>query len=211
MMSERRIFELSIPENPDSMDGVALMNHRRTTAVLACWIISFAAALQAQPGDSAISPVPAVRASVPRSFPFAATENVLSLDGTNNRVLDLSGANSYVDLPGQLYTNTLVTVEGWVKWRSFGSYSRWFQFADAGVMLAVMNLMQSDTLRIERYDNAEFDGMQVANLANVLRAGEWQHLAVVVGTEAGNVKLYVNGDLVQLTLTPFDWKPNPLP
>src|SRR5262249_28511258 len=110
--------------------------------------------------------------------PVMANANPVTSTATSssNRVLDLAGTNGYVELPAQLFTNTLVTVEGWVKWRSFGSYSRWFQFADAGLMLAVMNLNQSDALRIERFDSAQFDGLRVANLTNVLRAGEWQHI-----------------------------------
>ena len=43
-----------------------------------------------------------------------------------NRVLDLDGTNSWVELPPDLFTNDVITVEGWVKWREFGNYSRFF-------------------------------------------------------------------------------------
>ena len=37
-----------------------------------------------------------------------------------NRVLDLDGKDSYVELPANLFTNEVITVEGWVKWRELG-------------------------------------------------------------------------------------------
>ena len=38
---------------------------------------------------------------------------------TTNRVLDLDGTNSYVELGPDIFTNlTDATVEGWVKWRT---------------------------------------------------------------------------------------------
>src|SRR5262245_45022602 len=38
-----------------------------------------------------------------------------------NRVLELDGKNGFVELPANAFTNlNEVTVEGWVKWESFG-------------------------------------------------------------------------------------------
>ena len=46
----------------------------------------------------------------------------------------------HVELPPRLFfTNQVVTVEGWVKWRELGVYSRFFQFADAALQIGVMN------------------------------------------------------------------------
>ena len=39
-----------------------------------------------------------------------------------NRVLELDGNGGYVELPPNLFTNQLVTIEGWMKWRELGVY-----------------------------------------------------------------------------------------
>ncbi|MSU64177.1 MAG: hypothetical protein EXS31_17600 [Pedosphaera sp.] len=51
-----------------------------------------------------------------------------------NRVLDLDGKDgSYVELPAGAFTNdSVVTVEGWVKWESFQGYQRFFDFTVGG-------------------------------------------------------------------------------
>ena len=36
------------------------------------------------------------------------------------QVLELDGKDACVELPPNLFTNEVVTLEGWVKWRSFG-------------------------------------------------------------------------------------------
>src|SRR5215510_4896987 len=46
-----------------------------------------------------------------------------------NRVLDLDGNGSYVELPSNIFNDlTEATVEGWVKWRAFRGESRCFDF-----------------------------------------------------------------------------------
>jgi len=128
---------------------------------------------------------------------------------TLNHVLDLDGRNSWVELPPNLFTNQVVTVEGWVKWRTFGSYSRFFQFASAAQSLAVMNAGTNNTLRMERYSRPPFDDLQGTEVPDVLRPREWEHIAVVVSTNG--VGLYLNGVLVSTNQVPSDWKPDPLP
>ena len=51
------------------------------------------------------------------------------LASAQNRVLELDGNGSYVELPPNMFTNlTEATVEAWAKWDSFRSYSRIFDF-----------------------------------------------------------------------------------
>src|SRR5450631_1968463 len=86
-----------------------------------------------------------------------------------HHVLDLDGANSWVELPQNLFTNQLVTVEGWVKWHAFGSYSRFFQLANAAQHLTVANSSSNSSLRVERYNAPPFGDLRVAEVPDALR------------------------------------------
>src|SRR5215472_2027154 len=110
---------------------------------------------------------------------------------STNHVLGLDGTNSWVELPLNLFTNQVLTVEGWVKWRAFGSYSRFFQFAAAAQHLTVANSSSSNTLRLERYNLPPFDDLRVVDLADALRLEQWEHIAVVTSTNGP--RLYLNG------------------
>ncbi len=135
-----------------------------------------------------------------------------SLDAqtTTNHVLDLDGTNSYVELPAKLFTNEVVTVEGWVKWRTFGLYSRFFEFSDAALMLGVLNTADTSELTVQRYRTSAFDDQTVEKAPpDYLVPGQWRHLAVVAGTNFS--KLYVNGALVATKSSKSLWKPPRLP
>ena len=119
--------------------------------------------------------------------PAATTHHVLELDGTNQ----------------------IVTVEGWVKWRTFGFYSRFFEFGSAGQHLAVLNSGSDPTLRAERYNQPPFDDRRVAEVPNVLRSNEWEHIALVASSNG--LRLYANGVLVATNERLSSWKPDPLP
>ena len=124
-------------------------------------------------------------------------------------VLDLDGDESYVELPPKLFTNQVVTVEGWVKWRAFGVYSRFFQFSDAALQIALMNEASSSTLQLERSRAPAFEDLKVIRVPNLLATNQWVHLAMVAG--AGFSKLYFNGALLATNEMPHDWRPIPLP
>ena len=126
-----------------------------------------------------------------------------------NHVLDLDGSNSWVELPQDLFTNQIVTVEGWVKWRAFGSFSRFFQFGSAAQQLAVLNSASSSTLRAERYNRPPFDDLRLTEAPDALWLGEWEHIALVASTNG--MRLYVNGVLATTNEAPFNWKPDPPP
>ena len=126
-----------------------------------------------------------------------------------NHVLDLDGTNSWVELPLDLFTNQVVTVEGWVKWRAFGSYSRFFQFASAAQHLTVLNSSSNNTLRVERYQAPPFGDLRLAEVPDALRLGEWEHVALMASTNG--VRLFVYGVLVTTNEAPLDFRPDPLP
>ena len=128
---------------------------------------------------------------------------------STNHVLDLDGTNSWVELPLNLFTNQVVTVEGWVKWRAFGSYSRFFQFAAAAQHLTVANVASSSGLRVERYNVPPFNDLRTVEVPDALRLGQWQHIAVVAS--ANGARLYLNGVLAATNEMQVNWRPNPLP
>ena len=128
---------------------------------------------------------------------------------STNNVLDLDGNESYVELPPKLFTNQVVTVEGWVKWRKFGVYSRFFQFSDAALQIALMNLSSSSTLYLERFRAPAFEDLKGILVPDVLSTNQWVHLAMVAG--AGFSKLYFNGVLLSTNEVPVNFRPDPLP
>jgi signal transduction histidine kinase/DNA-binding response OmpR family regulator/ligand-binding sensor domain-containing protein/protocatechuate 3,4-dioxygenase beta subunit len=138
-----------------------------------------------------------------------AQDAALGSPSITNHVLDLEGTNSWVELPPNLFTNQLVTVEGWVKWRTFGSYSRFFQFASAAQHLTVENTASTSAVRAEHYNRPPFDDLQETEVPDALRLGEWEHIALVASTN--EVRVYLNGVLVATNDTPANWKPDPLP
>ncbi|MCL4788375.1 MAG: hypothetical protein KJ070_16525, partial [Verrucomicrobia bacterium] len=126
-----------------------------------------------------------------------------------NHVLELDGTNSYVELPANLFANEVVTVEGWVKWRAFANHSRFFQFADAARHIAVMNRGTNGTLWLEQFTRPPFGDLRTTSVPEVLKLGEWHHIAAVIGTNG--IHLYLNGTLVATNETPDGWSPTPPP
>ena len=112
--------------------------------------------------------------------------------GFTNRVLNLDGNGSYVELPPNIFTNlTEGTVEAWVKWRSRERFQRFFSF---GQFLNDMGVGQQDT----QADLHFFVSSQgVAKTAGVARSpspfialDQWHHIAAVSGKSG--MKLYCN-------------------
>ena len=77
-----------------------------------------------------------------------------------NRVLDLDGEQSYVQLPGHIFDDLEeATVEAWVKWDSWDYFSQWFAFgSDAGEtgeaewrVMAINHWYNSSTLQFFIY------------------------------------------------------------
>jgi hypothetical protein len=114
------------------------------------------------------------------------SESEVNLPSAPNRVLYLDGSNSYIELPSDLFTNlNEATVEGWVKWDTLGSYSRFF---DVGInQNSILVSHENDTLYFEA-------AHQRVNSTEPVRAGTWCHIAAVTGQEG--MKLYCNGRLL---------------
>ena len=126
-----------------------------------------------------------------------------------NRVLELDGKGSYVELPAKLFTNEVVTVEGWVKWREFGNYSRFFDFEDASLQIALMNDETSAGLYFQRFRAPPFaDHTRILTPA-VLSLNQWIHLALVTGTNFS--RLYINGLLLSANEVPGNYRPSSFP
>ena len=122
------------------------------------------------------------------------------LASAQNRVLELDGNGSYVELPPNIFTNlTEATVELWAKWDSFPNYSRVFDFGASYQSMNVFNHARTPDLRFNLYPrNAQKDPSLLYHIRvnGLLTAHEWIHLAAVSGP--GGMKLYANGELVGL-------------
>jgi hypothetical protein len=115
-------------------------------------------------------------------------------------VLELDGNASYVELPPNIFTNlTEATVEVWARWDSLRNYSRVFDFGAAYQAMNLFNHARTPDLRFNLYPrNAQKDSSLLYHIRvnNLLKPGEWIHLAAVSGP--GGMKLYVNGELMGL-------------
>jgi signal transduction histidine kinase/CheY-like chemotaxis protein/ligand-binding sensor domain-containing protein/protocatechuate 3,4-dioxygenase beta subunit len=150
-----------------------------------------------------------VAGQLPVPLEAASTLSARGSQPSTNLVLDLDGTNSWVELPPKLFTNEVVTVEGWVKWREFANMSRFFHFADASLHIAVMNRVTTNTLWLDQFSLPPFGGLRTTSVPDALTLGEWQHIAAVASTNG--VRLYVNGVLLSTNEIPFNWAPDPAP
>ncbi len=106
-----------------------------------------------------------------------------------SKVLELDGKDSFVELPSGAFTNLdEVTVEGWVKWESFGSYSRFFDLFVGSRNFNVQNRGTVPTLFLER-DDAH--GVTAVEVPGVLNLGQWVHVAAVLTPD--RLELFLNG------------------
>jgi hypothetical protein len=117
-----------------------------------------------------------------------------------NRVLELDGNGSYVELPPNIFRDlTEATVEVWAKWDRFQSYSRVFEFGASWQSMSVFNHDRLPDLRFNLYPQPAQNNPALtyhARANGILRSNEWIHLAVVSGP--GGMKLYANGEVVAL-------------
>jgi hypothetical protein len=111
---------------------------------------------------------------------------------TPNRVLDLNGNGSYVELPPNIFNDVEVaTVEAWVNWGSFQAMSRVFDLVFRNRLASLQNRGTNPDLWVETFASGKRSTVKVTD---VLRTNEWVHLAVAVGPEM--TKLYFNGVLL---------------
>src|SRR6266498_830674 len=107
-----------------------------------------------------------------------------------NRVLELDGNQSYVELPGSAFTNLdEATVECWVKFRRFYDSGRVFDFGGTRHEMYVGQANDMPDLKFLIADAARV--RHRIDVPGALRLNQWCHLAVALGREGA--RLYFNG------------------
>ncbi len=119
-----------------------------------------------------------------------------------NRVLELDGEESYVQLPGHIFDHLEeTTVEAWVKIDEWAYFSQWFAFGnnvDANVDgqrwrgMGINNFESEPQLQYFIYTGV--DSLRILDASTDLPLGTWCHMAVVSGSEG--MRFYLNGQLV---------------
>ena len=114
-----------------------------------------------------------------------------------NRVLELDGKGSYVQLPAHIFDGLeAATVEAWVRWDDWAYFSQWFSFgSESNTQWRSMggNHFGTDaTLQFFTY--IERDQVYLLRVNAALPLGQWCHLAMVSGP--GGMHFYLNGVLV---------------
>ena len=101
-----------------------------------------------------------------------------------NRVLELDGRGDYVQLPGDIFNHLdEATVEGWVKWKSFGSFSQPFGFGVEWRMMGVNTYFGTTTLQFFIYDaNGQLHQIGVDR---ILQLHQWFHIVEHVASGRG--------------------------
>jgi hypothetical protein len=115
---------------------------------------------------------------------------LLSQPAPVNRVLELDGNDSWIELPSDLLKDVKneLTVEGWIRWEQLGKFSRFFDFGPIDKSLAVDQFLDTANLDVLFHQP---NGAAFVRARDVLRTNRWYHIACVV-SEAGT-QLYVNG------------------
>jgi PAS domain S-box-containing protein len=113
--------------------------------------------------------------------------------GSPNRVLELDGNDSWVELPADLLKDVKneLTVEGWMRWERLGNWARFFDFGPAWQSFAIIQALDSSNLSVVVHMGEA--SAQSARALDVLRTNRWYHFACTV-SEAGT-RLYINGTL----------------
>ena len=109
-----------------------------------------------------------------------------------NRVLELDGQGSYVELPAGIFDGLeAATVEAWVKWDERASFAQFFAFGtdDQWRAMGANHFETSSTLQFFIY-TAQHE-LHLLRVSADLPLGQWCHLAVVSGR--GGMRWYLNG------------------
>jgi hypothetical protein len=139
----------------------------------------------------------------------APAQNSATQHARTAPVLDLDGNGSYVELPENLSTNAVITVEGWVKWKELTAWSKFLSFAGVAVPVDIGQFNNAPNLRLARFRRPDFDELTLTTAPDVLETNRWFHIAGVAGADF--LKLYVNGVFVSSDTRPDPWRPIPPP
>src|SRR5579871_4518894 len=118
------------------------------------------------------------------------TCGLLAQGQTNVLVLD--GRTGYIELPPKMFEGLHeATVEGWMKWRSFG---HWYRFWDYGRPNDTLHVTEgnysSELILFLLPQRGATDGVHARN---TLEPGQWYHVAAVTGPDG--MKVYLDGQL----------------
>jgi hypothetical protein len=111
-----------------------------------------------------------------------------------NRVLQLDGTNSFVELPSNLLPGAReLTFEAWLKWDAFGRYPAAFSLGDGSrVLVLVIGDFSNEAFGIGSEGAPIYPSF--VSPPDPLELHQWRHLAGVVSTNG--LRLYLNGSLV---------------
>lgn len=121
-------------------------------------------------------------------------------------VLDLDGADAYVQLPVGVANARTFTAN--VKWNGGGDWQRIFDFGSDTAHFCFLSPAAGDNGQRPHFSINSGSGAQVVNAPDPLPQGVWTHLAVTVGDDGGT--LYVDGVPVAsnpaMDIVPFEVK-----
>jgi hypothetical protein len=127
------------------------------------------------------------------SFAWAA-DSTLPTTGTD-RVLQLSGESSYVELPGGIFDGlTEMTIECWVKWEQTTTRGTLFDVVVNGQWCRLTHACPEGRGLMWEVNQAANTQAAVAEAPAVLPPHQWVHLACTINTNG--CQLYLNGALV---------------
>ncbi|MCA2505984.1 MAG: RICIN domain-containing protein [Microcystis sp. M54BS1] len=132
---------------------------------------------------------------IERKWAIGEAVNV-KLVSQKRRGIVFDGVNDYVSLPEMNHNfSEGITVEAWVWYDSFKSYSRIIDFGDGSDSnnILLCNEATSNTFRLRIKSQSK---EQAINVPGVLETGKWIHLAATIDA-SGTAKLYKNGEQIQ--------------
>ncbi len=117
-----------------------------------------------------------------------------------NRVLDLDGKDSYVELPPNIFNDLdEATVEAWVRWRSFPT-TEWSRFFSYGKQYQDTGIEASIEGGLHFFISEAQSRLTSIRVPSAIRTNEWYHLAAVSGR--GGMKFYLDGAVIAATNYP---------
>ncbi|HEX3356291.1 MAG TPA: LamG domain-containing protein [Tepidisphaeraceae bacterium] len=105
--------------------------------------------------------------------------------------LSLDGATGYVQVTNGVWFNGNFTVEGWVLVRSYNSWSRLFDFGNAGYLQEVYLALSDSTTGFPKMGVFTNGNFNLVGSSQQLPLNQWTHLAATLnGTTA---TIFLNG------------------
>ena len=124
-------------------------------------------------------------------FAKSSAPQTVGVNPGQKGILDLDGNGSYVALPAGMFKDLEeATVEGWVLWRRFGFWSRFFDFGEPNYDINVTIQNRGPKIGLELPPGNSL----IAGSDKALELNRWVHLAAVLGRS--HARLYVDGELV---------------